>query len=166
MLQEISMALTSIKAASDIILSLKSTKDETERNAKILELQTIISNLHTTHSSLHESQMKLNAENENLRKKIKQIAEKNLKRQCYNRERKPSGFFVYVYQPTSDCKDTPHDICVDCFDNKNETRILQPIDIQYQVFRCPGCNRNVPYLPEDDEPRFTAGGDYWSNPGA
>ena len=137
-MQEIKAALDSLKMGKEIGQGLLALKIDLEVREKIFVWLARL-------ADVQETLLKVQSENEDLRKRLKDKEDFEQKLSGYKFEKTPGGAFVYI-----SLKPSVHYVCPSCV-NKKEIQILQDLRIVTGEFRCPGCNYNFPIERYKDE---------------
>jgi hypothetical protein len=125
-LAEIGSALGSLKTASDIVKTFAGLRTDTERNAKLVELQGQIIAAQTGAIAANAAQMALVDQVRNLEKQVSGMETWQSEKQRYELKKVSfMGSTAYVVKPDMRGSEPPHCICGACYDKGKKGR-LQP----------------------------------------
>ncbi len=144
MLQELSLAISSVKTAVEISQAMLKTSNKIELDGKVFELQGIILSLQ---SSLLDAQTKyheLQEINREIKTKLTQFENWENEKSDYELKEIDTGTFVYIYKPSVQSAKKDHWFCTNCFENKCKS-IIQRGDRQgiTQYYFCPKCSTKI-----------------------
>jgi hypothetical protein len=126
-LAEIGSALGSLKTASDIVKTFAGLRTDTERNAKLVELQGQIISAQTSAISANAAQMALVEQVRDLEKQVAGMETWESEKQRYELKKVSfMGATAYVVKPDMRGSEPPHCICGACYDKGKKGR-LQPV---------------------------------------
>jgi hypothetical protein len=148
MIEHIPLALSSLKAAKDIITTIQELKDiDKIMNATIELKERLIESIDNVLASkeqlltIHERMMELEKENNRLK-------DWSSEKEKYEQRQIGNGVFVYIDKNFVGMAEKAHKLCCNCFDNKNIKSTLQQSDEPNRLvgLTCPnGCPKLVFY---------------------
>ncbi len=169
MLGEITTALASLKAASDIIKGFNSLQLEVAVKEKSTELLNIIITLQQNIFSLQaEYENVLNTKSE-LEKELEQLKNWERTKEKYVLKEIAPDVLAYVHKKPEESASEKHWLCANCFDNYQKESIYQISkrgNIPSHVYYCPQCKndilvRNPSYQPPKPVTVRRNPGDNW-----
>lgn len=155
-MSEISAAYTGVKFIKESLSSILSAKIEAAAKEKINEALEKLGTVQDSLFYLREQLSQLQAENDELKEKLKAAEDWKVKLAEYELEQTKGGAVVYRFKG-----EPRHYICPNCL-NKKEVQILQRRrDSMSGNFWCPGCDKYFPLEPNRD-PNPPSSGREWS----
>lgn len=144
MLIEISQALSSMKAMTDLVTLLSKTKTDSAITDKAIKLQSIIISLQSAIMTIQSQHQALQAENDELKKQLTAIENWQSIASNYFLTEIASGVFVYAAKETLDLLEPVHWLCTNCFSKKQKS-ILQFKEMTSSgtIYSCPSCSANI-----------------------
>jgi len=144
MLNEITAALGSLKAATDILGGMVALKNQSEVQAKVVELTNVIINLQHQLLGMQAEHATQTGRQAELEAQLRELSEWAVNKAHYRLHRFDAGGFVYRYKAQDDDDSAPHDLCTQCFE-KHIKSILQAAEPEgwHKALRCPHCSSVV-----------------------
>ncbi|MFA5804713.1 MAG: hypothetical protein WC879_08710 [Melioribacteraceae bacterium] len=139
MLNEITTALASLKAASDIIKGFNSLQVDVAVKEKSSELFNIIITLQSNILSMQSEYGELLESKNNIEKELVELKKLVSDKSNYELVQIDTGIFAYTQKSDSNAGNPKHYLCQNCFDNKNYKSILQrkfPLEPQVICYSC------------------------------
>jgi len=136
---EISAAYTGVKFIKESLTAILNVKIEAAAREKINEALEKVGTVQDTLFYLRDELSRLQAENYELKEKLKAAEDWKARLAEYELKETQGGAIIYLFkgQPR-------HYICPNCI-NKKEVQMLQRRkDSMSGDFRCPGCNKDFP----------------------
>ena len=145
MINEISLALTSIKSATDIIKGLVNLKTEAAVTEKVIDLQSIILDLHSHINLLNTEFSKVLSEKKSFEDELNNINDWSVEKQKYIMAEIDAKVFVFVHKDYLESKVETYWLCAHCFEGKRLKSIYQlKKDEGYQkIYYCPSCKNEI-----------------------
>jgi hypothetical protein len=149
-LTDISGALGALQSASNIIKTLAGLRSESERSAKLIELQSQIMAAQTSAIQANTSQTALVDRVRQLEAEIARLETWSTEKQRYELKAVSAGSFAYALKANEQGSEPSHYICQTCYE-KGKKCILQlkPSSFHAQQmgvptsFLCPECKAEV-----------------------
>ena len=116
MINEISLALTSIKSATDIIKGLVNLKTEAAVTEKVIDLQSIILDLHSHINLLNTEFSKVLSEKKSFEDELNNINDWSVEKQKYIMAEIDAKVFVFVHKDYLESKVETYWLCAHCFE--------------------------------------------------
>lgn len=151
MLSEITMGLSSLKAASDILKGLNAVNTKTLINDVKLPLQEHILGAQQALAAAQETQATLTQRIRDLEQEIVHLKDWECEKQRYQLQAIDVGVFAYMPKPGMENGEPPHWLCANCF-NRGQKAFLQfkgrdrrPIGGrgEHSNYGCDICNASV-----------------------
>jgi len=125
MLAEISMGLSSLKAASDILKGLNAANTQATINDAKISLQGHVLDAQQSLMNAQETQTALTKRVSDLEQQIVQLKNWEAEKQHYELKDVGNGCLAYTVKAGMETREPPHSLCASCY-NKSQKSILQP----------------------------------------
>lgn len=141
----ISAAVSSLKTASEIAKAFLQLKSDAERNAKVIELQSVILSAQSNAIAAQSDQFAMLEEVRALKEEIANVKAWETEKQRYQLVNPYFGSTVYALKKSMSNGEPPHYICASCYQSGKKS-ILQCRRPTYKngdgtaALRCPACN--------------------------
>ena len=157
MLSEITTALASIKAATDIIKGFNSLKVDVAVKERSVELLNIIISLQANMLSIQNDYSELSESKSKSEKELLELKNIISDKSKYVLVEINPGILAYTQKVTSNLSEPKHYICQNCFDIKNQQSILQRKYAEHKDLICNSCKSTFRIADDEDdiEVRFT-----------
>lgn len=144
MLDQIAAAFGSLKTAGDIIGSMVKLKNQSDVQAKAIELQAVIIGLQDHLRSLQTAQAAQASERAELESRLRRLEDWQAEKVHYRLHRFATGGIVYRFHPPEGDDRPAHDLCARCYDDGVKS-ILQatPAVNWYKALKCQRCGADV-----------------------
>ena len=144
---EISMALTSIRAALDLVKFISDSHKTSAIKDKTIELRDAIISIQLSFTDLYERYSTLLGEQDNLKKEIMQFKQWETTESHYRLIKGRTGSYVYCPNDMHPNPDPLHYLCTNCYDKRKKS-ILQDRDgLGNGDYFCPGCKMDIFFQP-------------------
>jgi hypothetical protein len=143
----ISIALTSLKSAGEILKSLNSLRTDSKVRNLVIELQNQI--LEAQRSALLAQE-----EQNQIRRELAEVRSWETEAARFRLTEISSGVFVYAVRPEAKGDEPDHWLCPICFSHKKKA-ILQWSNtdgLNKKTFHCQGCNNDVEDASQQKRP--------------
>jgi hypothetical protein len=157
----ITAAVTGLKTATDIAVSLVKLKSSADVQAKIMELQGIIVTAQASAIAAQSDQFSLLEQIRSLKGQIANLEAWDAEKQRYELKRVYTGAFAYVLKPNASDGEPPHWLCAACY-QKGRKSILQEAGRQEdrKRYRCSSCQAEIlvfwKYSPDSPYPETSS----------
>ncbi|MFA7421835.1 MAG: hypothetical protein WCZ90_19280 [Melioribacteraceae bacterium] len=151
MVNEISLVLTSIKSATDIIKGFTSLKTEVAVKEKAIELQNIILDLYSHINIMNVEFGKVIEEKESIEKVLNNINDWSVEKQKYILAEISPKVYAFVHKDYFESKEETYWLCAHCFESQRHKSIYQlKVDEGYQKkYYCPACKNEILFKNEN-----------------
>ncbi len=144
MIESIPVALTSLKAATDIISSLLKLREFNNHAGEIAQLLNHIIQANTTIISVQQDHSSLTAKVQELEKECVRLKDWSAEKDQYERRNIGPGVFAYILKGYKDEFEKAHKFCCNCFDKTIKSTLQQSEDNKgrgrFNILTCPnGC---------------------------
>jgi len=145
MIAEAAAGLTAIRHISDLTRGLKDLSDQTKINAAIIDIQTAALDLQKSIFELNRERDQLYAENQELRQKLSNSAEKSADLDRYELKDFGSQTFAYVPKDGHSGSEPNHCLCANCFGNgiKSILQFEHITSVKQNKFLCHTCGKET-----------------------
>jgi uncharacterized protein YbaR (Trm112 family) len=151
MLSEITTALASLKAASDIIKGFNSLQLEVAVKEKSTELFNIIISLQSNILAMQSDYSELLTSKSNIEKELLELKNSISDKSKYILVDIAPGVLAYTLRETINSLEPKHYLCQNCFDTKNQKSVLQRKYAEHKDLICNSCKST--YRISDDNNR-------------
>ena len=135
-----------LRTINEIVKALISTKSDSERQNKTVELKDTINAILSNAIIVQSEQSKIQEENRTLKEEIARMKQWEAEKKRYKLVRVFDGSVVYALRKDMSNGEIAHYICTCCYENGNRS-ILNPIPDKdengFVVFFCPSCKAKV-----------------------
>ncbi len=139
MLSEITTALASLKAASDIIKGFNALQLEVAVKEKSTELFNIIISLQSNILSMQSEYSELLTSKSNIEKELLELKNNISDKSKYILVEIAPGILAYTPKETSNSFEPKHYLCQNCYDTKNQKSVLQRKYAEHKDLICNSC---------------------------
>ncbi|WP_137971878.1 hypothetical protein [Pseudomonas sp. F(2018)] len=141
MMEWVSGAIESTKAAYGITKAMVTIRDESLIQARVFELNTVLADLQQQMLQGQREQMSLLDELARTKKELSELSEARMKDDKYERRQFPSGNFAYQLRGENAQGEANHFLCSLCFE-KGTHVTLHAYD-RGDLLTCPACKYGV-----------------------
>jgi len=140
---EISMALTSIRAALDLVKFISDSHKTSVIKDKTIELRDAIISIQSSFSILNEKYLNILSINHDIKKELEQMKKWEIIESQYELVKGRTGSYVYSPNNMHPNPKPTHYLCTNCY-NKRKKSILQYRDgLGNGDFYCPDCKMDI-----------------------
>lgn len=150
-ISEVSAALSSLKAAKDIIQALSSIKTETAMIEVRIELQSLIIDAQQGLLTAQESQSAATKRIAELEREVRHLQDWSIERERYQLVNAWKGSVAYMPKPGMEAGQPAHWLCANCFDEGRKSFMQYKGSVSESLYGCATCknefrvaNRLVP----------------------
>ena len=154
MLLELTQAMSSIKAITDLTVLMGKVKTDSAIREKAIELQSIILTLQSALTTIHIQYDTLLAEKDSLKQQLMNFENWETEKTKYQLVEVGAGAFVYTISPAQQSTEPKYWLCTQCYENRKKS-ILQRTEKQWDAYKyqCPICHSfiltfEIPNNPE------------------
>jgi len=146
---ELTMALSSIKGALELIKLISESRKDSIIKEKTIDLRNTIMDIQMSFTELYEKYSALLSENDKLKKEIKQIHQWEVTKSHYDLMKSVFGTFVYAPNKSYPNIQPLHYLCTNCYDNgkKSILQVVKTPSSTCYIYECPSCNMKINFDP-------------------
>lgn len=151
MIGEITTALASLKAATDIIKGFNALQLEAAVKEKSTELFNIIISLQSNILSMQSEYSELLTSKNNIEKELSELKNTILEKSKYILVEIAPGILAYTQKEIDKSSGPKHFLCQNCFDTKNYKSVLQRKYAEYNDLICNSCKSTFRIADVNDD---------------